>query len=268
VTRASLLVLLLAATPVAAHDYWLVPDTFTPKVGKPLAARLHVGEAFKPEQEIGFQSKKTTILQLTAKDQVFRGVGAAKEGAKPAVAFDFPEVGSCVLEMQRDWSTITMKGDKFTAYLKEEGLDHVVKARAAAGESDADGKERYRRHLKVILHGVGKPDDFPTQAAIGGFDIVPGKNPYTLKAGDELPVTVNLDAKPVVGQKVTAFHRDGDTLTTVTATTDKDGKAKLKLTKSGPWLVRSVHMRRATPDKLAPDADWESFWCAVTFAVP
>ena len=43
-----------------------------------------------------------------------------------------------------------------------------------------------------------------------------------MKAGDELPITVLFNDKPLAGLKVTAFNRDSDTLTTVSATTDKD----------------------------------------------
>src|SRR5262245_11367704 len=103
--RTASLLVLLAAVPAAAHDYWLVPETFTPTPGKPLLVRLYVGEAFKPEQEVGWQPKKTTRLQLSADGHVFLGLDSEKEGLKPAVAFDFPKIGSCVLEMERGWST-------------------------------------------------------------------------------------------------------------------------------------------------------------------
>ncbi len=251
-----------------AHDYWLVPETFTPKKGATLNARMYVGEAFKPEQEVAYSAKKTAALQLITAKKTFTDFPDLKDGAKPALAFKMPGPGTAVLRVDRDWSSITLKADTFTAYLKDEGLEEIVKARAAAGEADTDGKERYRRCLKTIVHAGGKPDDTPTKPVGQVFEIVPGKNPYALKAGDEFPLTVLFEQKPLAGLKVTAWHRDGDTLTTVAATTDKDGKATLKLPKAGAWVVRGVHMRRVTEKNPTPAADWESFWASVTFAVP
>lgn len=267
--RPALLLCLFVAAPAQAlaHDYWLVPETFAPKPGADVPVRMYVGEGLKPEQEVAYASKKTAALQLVTAGKVVKDFPELKDGAKPAFAFKMDGQGTAVLRVDRDWSAITLKADKFTAYLKEEGLDEVVKARAAAGEADADGKERYRRCLKTIVSGA-KPDDTPTKPLGQVFEIVPGKNPYALKAGDQLPVVVLFEEKPLAGLKVAAHHRDGDALTTATATTDKDGKAALKLTKGGVWVVRAVHMRRVTEKDPTPAADWESFWASVTFRVP
>ena len=258
----------LLGSTAFGHDYWLVPDTFTPKEGATVSVRMHVGEAFKAEQEVAYSAKKTVAVRLVTAKKTVAEFPLLKDGAKPAFAFKLDPPNTAVLRVDRDWSGITLKADKFTAYLKEEGLDEVIKARAAAGEADADGRERYRRCLKTIVHAAGDPDDTPTKPVGQVFEIIPGKNPYAMKAGGELPVAVRFEDKPLAGLKVTAWHRDGDTLTTVSATTDKDGKASLKLSTRGPWVVRAVHMRRVAEKNPNPPADWESFWASVTFAVP
>lgn len=263
-TRAVLLVLLLAG-PAAAHDYWLVPDTFTPAAGKPVAVALHVGEHFKSENEVRWQPAKTTKLVLVTAGgtaDLFRQDG---DGSKPAARLTVPKSGTAVLRMDRDWSRIELPAAKFDAYLKEEGLEATRKARADAGEADEPGREKYRRYLKSIVQVGDAPDDTPTKPLGQGLEIVPGVNPYRLKGGGELPLTVRFDGKPLAGAAVTAYHRAGDALTTVSAVTSAEGKVPLKLTTSGAWLVRLVHMRRCTTD---PAADWESHWAAVTFAVP
>ncbi|MBA4063837.1 MAG: hypothetical protein C0501_09020 [Isosphaera sp.] len=267
-TRAALLAVLLAAAPAAAHDYWLVPDTFTPKAGADVPVRMYVGEAFKPEQEVAYQPKRTARLELHAGKQLTADFPGLKDGAKPAFAFPAPKAGTAVLRVDRDWSSIALKPDKFAAYLKEEGFDDVLKARDAAGEAGADGRERYRRYLKTVVQVGPDGDDTPTKPLGQRFEITPAKNPFALKGGDALPVTVTFDGKPLAGAKVTAWHRDGDALTAATATTDRAGQASLKLTKSGAWVVRAVFMRRVAEKNPDPPADWESFWAAVTFAVP
>jgi len=270
--RLALIVAVLTAAPVAAHDYWLLPDTFTPKAGKGvvLNVRLHVGEAFKSDQEIAYAVKPLAKLELlTSQGRAAADtITAPNAGDKPAHPVPLEHAGTSVLRIDRNWSAITLKADKFTAYLKEEGLDHVIAAREKAGEAGADGKERYRRCLKTIVQAGDAPGSEATHRFGQTLEIIPAKNPYSLKAGDELPIMLEFDAKPLAGVKVTAWHRAAKDLTAVTATTDKDGKVSLKLPKSGTWIVRTVYMRKAAADKLAPDADWESFWASVTFAVP
>jgi len=41
--------LVLAAPPVTAHDFWIVPGTFRPGVGTTVAVSLRVGERFRGE---------------------------------------------------------------------------------------------------------------------------------------------------------------------------------------------------------------------------
>lgn len=229
---------------------------------------MYVGECFRPEQEVAYSAKKAAALELVTAAKTFTDFPLLKDGEKPAYRFKMPAANTAVLRADRGWSSITLAADKFTTYLKDEGLDAVVEARATAGESNAAGKERYRRCLKTVVHAGGDPDDTPTRAVGQVFEIVPGKNPYALKAGGELSVKVLFEGKPLAGVKVSAFHRAGDTLTAVSVTTDKDGKAVFKLTGSGPWVVRAVHMRRVTEKNPNPPADWESFWASVTFAIP
>jgi uncharacterized GH25 family protein len=266
--RVALLLCVLLASPGAAHDYWLVPETFAPKEGANVPVRVYVGEAFKAEQEVALSPKKTATLELVRAGKTETDFPDLKEGGKPALTFKMPTAGTAVLRYDRDWSSITLAADKFTAYLKEEGLDEIVRARAAANETGTDGKERYRRCLKTIVHGGGKPDDTPTKSLGQVLELVPQKNPFALQAGDELPVLLLFERKPLAGLKLTAYHRADDVLTTVTATTGATGTAALKLPKAGAWVVRTVHMRRVAEQMSAPAADWESYWASVTFAVP
>ena len=262
---AAAVVFLTVAGPAAGHDYWLMPETFTPAPGKSVGVALHVGEHFQSENEVRWPPAKTPKLDLVTAAGTTDLFHKDGDGSKPAVRLTVAKPGTAVLRMDRDWSRIELAAAKFDAYLTEEGLEAVRKARKDAGEADRPGREKYSRCLKAILQVGDAPDDTPTKPVGQVLEIVPEVNPYRLKAGDELPVRVLLDGKPLAGAAVTAHHRAGDALTTVSAVTSAEGKASFKLTKAGPWLVRLVHMRRCAAD---PAADWESYWAAVTFAVP
>ena len=166
--RVTLLLVVLLASPAVAHDYWLVPETFKPKEGSNVSVRVYVGDQFKPEQEVAYASKKTAALQLFTATKAAKNVAELPDGSKPALAFKMEGTGTAVFRYDRDWSSITLKADKFTAYLKEEGLEEVIKARAAAGESDADGKERYRRYLEDDRSRGRQTRRHPDQAARSG----------------------------------------------------------------------------------------------------
>ena len=70
-----------------------------------------------------------------------------------------------------------MKAASFEKYLKEEGLNHIVEARAQRGESDKPGKERYTMYAKTIFL-AGAPNE-GYKAVVGlPLEIVPEKDPY------------------------------------------------------------------------------------------
>jgi hypothetical protein len=48
-------------------------------------------------------------------------------------------------------------------------------------------------------------------------------------------------------------------------TTDKMGQITMKIDRNGSWLVRLVNMQRCQTD--CGEADWESFWGAISFGV-
>ena len=60
------------------------------------------------------------------------------------------------------------------------------------------------------------------------MEIVPLKNPLTLKAGDKLPLLVLYEGKPLAGATVTAEGIGKDALKT-----DANGRAEVAITKEG-----------------------------------
>jgi nickel transport protein len=92
------------------------------------------------------------------------------------------------------------------------------------------------------------------------FEILPQKDPATLKSGDTLPIKVLLDSKPLEGALVAlgADHAsDKDALKT-----DKDGNATVKIEKSGPQLLKVNHKASVTDD---PEADVMYLSSTITF---
>jgi uncharacterized GH25 family protein len=260
----TLISLVALASAVRGHDYWLQPDTFTPAAGKPVALALHVGDGFVSEGERAFQKKPTLHFRLVSAATSVDLAASAREGDRPVVRFTCPRAGTCFVAMERDAQLITLEAKKFNRYLADEGLVAVLAERKKRGEDGAPGRERYRRYLRCLVRAGGKGDDTWKKSCGHKLEIVPLADPTGLKAGDTLGVRVLFEGKPLAGAKVAAYSRTGKKVRTRTATTSAAGEARFTLDVAGPYLVRLVHMRRATGDK---GADWHSFWTAMTFAI-
>jgi uncharacterized GH25 family protein len=263
-TLAGTALLLLAATAAPAHDYWLEPETFFPAAGQRVAVRLHVGDHFTSEAERPFQKKPTVRFQLLAGKETQDLAAVGEEDRTPLARVTVATAGNALIALERGPATITLAAEKFNRYLAAEGLDAILEQRRKAGEQDIPGRERYRRYLKCLLQAGDRQDETATRVLGQRLEIVPRVNPYTLRRGDALEVRVLFDGNPLAGAKLFAHCREGEKVMTQAVTTSDAGVATFKLDRSGPWLVRLVHMRRCTGDT---DIDWESFWGACTFAV-
>jgi uncharacterized GH25 family protein len=256
--------LLLLGTPGAiGHDYWLMPESFVPVIGKPFVVHLHVGDAFVSEAERPFQKKPTVRFQLFSTHEVVDLTAHARDEAKPVARITCKRGGTHLLALERAPQLIKLEAEKFTKYLKEEGLDAIVAQRRKLGEDTMPGRERYRRYLKSLVQAGGKSDDTWKRVLGQRLEIVPLANSAEVRAGAAVSFRVLFDGKPLSGARVFAYRRAGGKTITQTARTSATGLVRFKLDEKGPWLVRLVHMRRATGDR---EADWESFWAALTFS--
>lgn len=93
------------------------------------------------------------------------------------------------------------------------------------------------------------------------LEIVPEKDPFSVKAGDALPVKVLLDGKPLEGVTVKSGdigHSDPKDL----PKSDKDGKVSVVIAKPGFQVLVTSHK---TPIKDDPDADVISLSSSLTY---
>jgi nickel transport protein len=93
------------------------------------------------------------------------------------------------------------------------------------------------------------------------FEIVPQKDPMTIRPGDKLPIKVILDGKPVEGV-IVASGGGHESEKKDPLKTDKDGAASVAIEKSGRQMVKATH---AIPIKDDPDADVLHVASTITF---
>jgi uncharacterized GH25 family protein len=154
-----------------------------------------------------------------------------------------------------------MKADSFEKYLKEEGLNSIVAARAQRGETDKAARERYTMYAKTIFL-AGAPNDGYKAVAGLPLEIVPQKDPYGLEAGEALPVLVLLRGAPAANLEVTAASTAAGYKPHIIGKTDANGRLNVPVS-AGQWRLHTIHMERA----IGSDADWESVWTTLTFEI-
>lgn len=254
-------VLMATATTAQAHDFWIEPSSFTPRPGDAVTLRLLVGERFAGES---VPRSEEMIARFVVAGPSGETAVRGREGADPAGIASLAAPGLYVAGYRSRPSAIELEAGKFESYLESEGLQSVSRLRAARGESDKPARERYSRCARALI-AVG-PDAARGADAPLGFtlELVAERNPYALAPGDELPLRLTYDGEPIAGVLVTALNQDTPAAT-VAARTDRDGRVALRLAAPGTWLVKAVHMIALPPGE---DADWESLWASLTFALP
>lgn len=251
----------LFATPCArAHEFWLEPTDFVPKPGESVAISILVGEKFKGNTYpfLREEFKKFVVVDGRGERPV-KGI----DGDDPALTMKFPEPGLAILaHHSMPAITVFETWERFQLYLDFEGLQHIAALHLQAGKRQDRIRESYSRCAKLLI-GVGAPQGGDRLTGMP-LELVAERNPYSLKAGEDLPVRLYLHGQPVAGVQISAISKiDPDKR--LLARTDSEGRANIALPQAGSWLLNAVHI---LPPAAGEDADWTSLWASMTFARP
>ncbi|MEP6945129.1 MAG: DUF4198 domain-containing protein [Acidobacteriota bacterium] len=260
-----LAILIFFSMQAFAHEYWFEADDFVLTKRQPTSIRLFVGESLKMSEERVFDPSKTRSFDLFAKAGRFDMRTMANNDAPPIMSFSSNSEGTYMLNMERDWSYISLQSDKFEDYLRDEGMAYIIQERARLNESASPGRERYSRFLKTLIQ-VGNDRTGNIKTRIGSkLEIVPLDNPYTKKFGASAAFQFWFDDRMLADYTVFADNKDRGKITTQKLTTDKDGKVIVRLDRKGVWQLRVVYMQRC--QRNCREADWESYWGSLSFGM-
>lgn len=253
----------LAASLAAAHDFWIQPSAFRAAPDTLVTLDLRVGDEFPGEAVARKDERIASFVAFGPGPSGAETPIMGQDGKSPAGLARFREPGLYRIAYRGKPTTITLEPDKFEAYLREEGLEHIIGERAKLGESAAPGKEAYARYAKSFVL-VGDMPSAGWEKPVGlKIEIVPDTDPFALKAGSEFRCRVLLEGKPLEGLWLGA-RSPTQTAEVKGARTDAKGYASFTLPSEGWWLIHGVHMARAAD---GADVDWESSWASLTFAV-
>jgi uncharacterized GH25 family protein len=242
----------------AAHDLWLEPTAFVSRTGTVVGIRLRVGQDLVGDP---VPRDPAAIDQFIVLDGAGPRAIPGRDGGDPAGLLRVESDGLLVVGYRSRPSAVTLPAEKFNQYLKEEGLETIAAARARRQETRAGGRELFSRAAKsLVLAGPLRPTQ---RDRVLGFrlELVAGENPYALAIGQELPVRILYEHRPLRGALVVAVNKS-DPSAKLTARSDAEGRVRFRLTRSGMWLIKAVHM---VPAPAGSKADWESVWASLTF---
>ena len=252
------------ASAASAHDTWLQPRRVSVPPGTIAQLDLTTSEKFgafetvvKPERIVAARAR------LNGKTLEVRPGAPEKKSLELRVPL--PDPGIATLWLSLAPSKIELNRKQVQHYLDEIGAPALLTQAWFGTKGSKPWRELYSKHAKTFVL-VGRPGRTRTDRSwsepVGmPLEIVPEKDPTTLRAGDDFPVRVFKDGVPLVDFSI-GIVREGNTNRALKKT-DAAGRAVFKLARAGKWLLRGTDLRASHQSGV----DWESDFTTLSFEV-
>lgn len=261
--RKALLALMVLAAPATApaHDTWVLPARWNVPVRERLVVNLtSAGEFPTPESAVEADrlvDKRIRVGGALSSLEVSPSPSAAKIlelTARPTAA------GLATLWIATRPRTLELQPDEVEHYLEEVGAADTI-GEQWRRSPDKAWRESYVKIAKTFV-AVGEPrqDESWKEPVGAALELVPGSDPTTLSAGQELAVRLLWNGQPRADLAVGAVAASA---TPVLVTSDAEGRVRFKLDRTGPWLLRATLIRPVAGRR----GDWESVFTTLTLHV-
>jgi uncharacterized GH25 family protein len=249
------------ATSAIGHDTWLVADRTKATPNTIITLDLTSGMAF-PALEAAPKRERVGNASCRLAGQTFE-ISDISAGAK-SLQFKtkLSAEGIATLWIKLPPRTIELKPEQVKEYLDEVSAPELLRKQWNEMKEPRRWRESYTKHPKTFVR-VGNPaSDQSWNAPVGMFlEIIPEKDPTALRAGDDFPVQVLKDGKPLAGfalNAVSAGETKGET-----RLTDSSGRATFRMSRDGRWLLRGTNLRKSD----RPNIDFQSDFATLTIEV-
>ncbi len=239
---------LALCTSSQAHMLWLLVGNDTPKIGETVPVEIGWGHKFPKDEEI--KAERLGSIQAVGPDGQAL---ALKKISTTRYEFVPPTKGVYLISAQvvPDFLTKTPKG---------------FKLQSKKGIPDAVSCFRFDMAGKTLVN-VGRQQQGFDRRAQSALEIMPLKNPNTLKTGAMLAVKVIFKGAPLAGAEIKYTHEnwpDPKKPFSTLGTTDSRGEIRVKLDKPGKWLLVASHK---TPYYPPEECDEHFYSASLTFSV-
>src|SRR5207245_9901734 len=115
------------------------------------------------------------------------------------------EPGLLIIGYQSHPKPIVLPANTFNQYLREEGLEAIAELRARRNQTDSVAREIFSRCAKSLVY-YGTPTAAQGDQAVGfTLELVAEKNPYILRAGQDLTLRLTYEGRPLPDTLVVAM---------------------------------------------------------------
>lgn len=236
----------------SAHDLWLQVRDYTPQVGEGITLTLGYGH-YLPSREFMPNKDLEEIYMLDPDGK--------KIGIKPYSDVEYR--GEKPLKQEGTYLVVAKKkGVFFTKTTEGYKRGHTKK-----GLKNVISCTYFAKYSKAIVN-VGKTGGKTCSKVLGhDLEIISLADPGVLTEGDSLPIKIIYKGKPLAYQPVYATYLGFSTEKNAFAYTTKttpEGIARIKMLKSGIWLITTSHIEDYPDPK---ECDQYKFASTLTFEV-
>jgi uncharacterized GH25 family protein len=258
----AIFIIISVAAVSLGHDFWLVPQKFLLKLGETQTISANTGMDF-PISVHAVKSERVTQF-ISVRDGKKRNITEYEiQGESLATKLTFEESGTYILAIAlKPTPKVNLSAKEVNDYLlSDEGDKKLYEFRKKEGRLDEDVVYCYSKDAKTIIQVGDSPDETPVKPLNLSLEIVPSVNPYKLKKGNDLKITVLFKGKPLARAELNwSWAGHGETFAGITET-DLEGTATVPLTKAGPYVIRMIHTQLIKAD------EWQGYWSSLTFEV-
>lgn len=255
------ILVLILAIAAAAHDTWLLPQRMHVAKGTRVQLDLTSGMKF-PFLDTAIKPERVESARCRLNGKTF---DVAERAAAPkSLQFNVTllDEGVATIWVELAPKSLELKPSQVEEYFAELNASRELRMIWARAGKDRRWREAYVKHAKTFVRVGTTAGDESWKEPVGmTLEIVPEKDPSTLRANDRLPVRVLKNGEPLANFSL-GIVREGNTFPGF-ARTNVAGRASFRLARKGRWMLRGTDLRQSTK----PDLEWESDFTTMTFEV-
>ena len=264
--------LLLTASVLDAHDFWLVPNAFAIAPGDDLVVRGQTSSRF-PTSESAVPPERVADARVIEAGGTTPIRDLAVHERSLRLSYRPTAAGQAMVAVTTRPRSVRESAESFRRYLELEGVPELVERYRSEGRLPTDSvTRRYTKYAKTLVEvgqGGGRVYD---RTAGHPLEFIPVSDPAGLRAGDSFAVRLLLRGQPLPGVRVHASgvpagmndEQAAAQAREATATTGADGVARFEVPAAGLWNVRTLHI---VPADAGTGADWDAHWASMVFGV-
>ncbi|MCA1774946.1 MAG: DUF4198 domain-containing protein [Paracoccaceae bacterium] len=257
---------LFAASPLAAHEFWIDAESYLVDADSRLVADLVNGEDFEGGKQPYIPRRFVHFVDFA--DGKITPV-AGRVGDNPALQVENPAPGLHVIAYQSTPLTVDYATwEAFESFVDHKDFGDVLSRHEDRELPLEDFTELYSRYSKSLI-GVG--DGAGADRRLGlETEIVALTNPYTddLSGGMQFQLFYGEETRPNVQFEVLEKAPDGS-VAQILYRTDDEGIATVPVKPGHEYMADAVVLREpAQTVTAASGAVWETLWANMTWGVP